>query len=347
MFFKHQARASSNFSHTRNSATLCCGLILLASMLFASCGGTTTASGTPTPTAKGNVSVLYAGSLVNLMEKKIGPAFTQATGYPFQGEGKGSSALANEIKGHLRTPDIFISASAAVDKSLMGSANGNYVSWYATFTRTEMVIGYSPQSKFAADFQATANGTKSWYSVLQEPGMRIGRTDPALDPKGIFTIILMELAEQYYHQPGLTTKILGSNNNTSQIFPEEELVARLGSGQLDAGFFYLNEVKDQNLPYVTLPSQINLSDPSMNSAYAKASYTDPKTSKKTVGAAIAYTITVPSTSKDTAGAIAFANFLLSSQGQAILMAGGLLQTNFVLNGDFSKVPSQLQQYFHT
>ena len=101
------------------------------------------------------------------MEKKIGSAFTQATGYPYEGEGKGSTALAAEIKGHLRTPDIFISASAAVDKSLMGSSNGNYVSWYATFTRTSMVIGYSPQSKFAADFQAAANGTKSWYSVLE------------------------------------------------------------------------------------------------------------------------------------------------------------------------------------
>lgn len=347
MFFKQQAQALSTLSHRRHVAATCCGLILLATMMLASCGGmTTTTSGTPTPTAKGNVSVLYAGSLVNLMEKKIGPAFTQATGYPFQGEGKGSSALANEITGHLRTPDIFISASAAVDKSLMGAANGNYVSWYATFTRTSMVIGYSPKSKFAADLQAAANGTKPWYSVLEEPGIRIGRTDPALDPKGISTIILMELAEQYYHQPGLTTKILGSNDNTSQIFPEEELVARLGSGQLDAGFFYLNEVKDQNLPYITLPTQINLSDPSMNSTYAKASYTDPKTHKKSVGAAIAYTITIPSTSKNMAGAIAFANFLLSSQGQAILQSDGLLQTTPKLYGEATKVPGQLQQYLH-
>ena len=342
MFFKRQVQTSSTFSHPWNIATLCCGLILLVSMLLAACGGAIVG----TSTAKGNVSVLYAGSLVNLMEKKVGPAFTRTTGYSYAGEGKGSSALANEIKGHLRSPDIFISASAAVDKSLMGSANGNYVSWYATFTRTEMVIGYSPQSKFAADFQAAANGTKSWYSVLQEPGIRIGRTDPALDPKGISTIILIELAEQYYHQTGLATKILGGNDNTSQIFPEEELTARLGSGQLDAGFFYLNEVKDQNLPYITLPDQINLSDPNLNTAYAQASYTDQKIHKKSVGAAIAYTITIPSTSKNMAGAIAFANFLLSSQGQTILMGDGLLQTNPVLFGDSTKVPTQLKLYFH-
>src|SRR5947209_7090481 len=198
------------------------------------------------------------------MERKIGPAFTQSSGYPYEGEGKGSTALANEIKGRLRFPDIFISADPAVNTTLMGAANGNYVSWYTTFIRTSMVIGYSPSSKFAADFRAAANSSRSWYQVLEEPGLRLGRTDPLLDPKGVRSIITMELAEQYYHQSGLASKVLGAAENTSQIFPEETLVARLGSGQLDAGFFYLNEVMDAKLPYVTLPTQINLSDPALN-----------------------------------------------------------------------------------
>jgi molybdate/tungstate transport system substrate-binding protein len=342
MSFKQQVQTPLNFSHSRNVVITCCGLILLVSMMLAACGGISSINSS---TAKGKVSVLYAGSLVNLMEKRVGPAFTQATGYSYEGEGKGSTALAAEIKGHLRSPDIFISADAAVDKTLMGSANGNYVSWYATFTRTSMVIGYNPQSKFAADFRAAAQGTKTWYSVLEEPGMRIGRTDPALDPKGIRTILLMELAEKYYNQPGLMQKILGSADNTGQLFPEEVLAARLGSGQLDAGFFYLNEVKDLNLPYITLPNQISLSDPTLNATYAAASYTDPKTHKKTVGAAIIYTITIPSTSKNAAGSIAFANFLLSSQGQTILTADGLLPTTPRVYGDATAVPGQLQRYF--
>src|ERR1700680_3938686 len=203
----------------RFAATMSC-FVLLLGVLLAACGGTTTTGSTATAAPKSKVSVAYAASLVNLMEKKVGPAFTQSTGYPYVGEGKGSSALANEIKGKLTFPDIFISASPAVNTTLMGATNGNYVSWYAPFCHSSLFIGYSSTSKFAADFQAVASGSKSWYSVLEQPGIRIGRTDPALDPKGVRTIIMTELAQTYYNQPGLSTKILGATNNSSQIFPE-------------------------------------------------------------------------------------------------------------------------------
>ncbi len=323
-------------------------LVLLMGMLLAACGSTGGNGGsTPTPTTapKTKVSVAYAGSLVNLMEKKVGPAFTQATGYPYQGEGKGSSALANEIKGKISFPDVFISASPAVNTTLMGASNGNYVSWYAPFIRSSLVIGYNSNSKFAADFQAVSSGSKSWYQVLEEPGIRIGRTDPALDPKGVRTIIMTELAQTYYNQPGLSSKILGAPNNTSQIFPEEELVARLTSGQLDAGFFYLNEAVDASIPYVTLPAQINMGDPSLNSTYAKATYKDPKTGTVTKGSAIVYTITVLNTARNKPGAIAFVQFLLSSQGQAFFTNDGLSTVTPKVTGDIAAVPSQLQSLF--
>lgn len=337
MFPGQQAFAPTN---RFTLAVKLCGLLFLLTILMAACGSSTTST-----TSKSKVSVLYAGSLVNLMEKKVGPAFTQSSGYPYEGEGKGSTALANEIKGKLRAPDIFISADPAVDQSLMGANNGNFVSWYATFTRTSMVIGYNPNSKFAADLQTAANGSKSWYQVLEEPGLRLGRTDPELDPKGYRTIFTLQLAETYYKQPGLAQKILGDTENASQIFPEEELVSRLGSGQLDAGFFYLNEVKEQHLPYISLPDQINLSDPGSNTSYAQVSYLNPKTNKTVKGGAIVYTITIPSTSKNKAGAIAFVNFILSSQGQAFFLQDGLLQTTAKVSGDPSAVPGQLQQYF--
>ena len=44
------------------------------------------------------VNVLYAGSLVNLMERSVGPAFEKETGLHFQGYAAGSNKIANEIK---------------------------------------------------------------------------------------------------------------------------------------------------------------------------------------------------------------------------------------------------------
>ena len=305
--------------------------------LLAGCGS----SGGAT-TSKGVVNVAYAGSLVNLMEHTLGPAFTTATGYGFQGKGAGSTALANQIKSKLITPDVFISASSKAYTPLEGSANGSLVSWHITFAATAMVIGYSPKSPFASQLQAAANGTTPWYQVLQTPGLRLGRTDPKLDPKGVSTLFTLQLAELYYNQPGLAQKILGANENAEQIFPEEDLVARLTSGQLDAGFFYQNEVIDAKLPYITLPKQINLSDNTLKSTYAAATYTSATGVQH--GAPILYSVTIPTTVRNQAGAVAFLQYLLGNAGQNILHADGILPTPITFTGDASKVPAALKSY---
>ena len=51
------------------------------------------ASTTKQPLAGQSVSVLYGGSLVQLMENQIGPAFRKASGCKYQGEGKGAFTL--------------------------------------------------------------------------------------------------------------------------------------------------------------------------------------------------------------------------------------------------------------
>lgn len=134
---------------------VCVGVALLAT----GCSSPeSTPTATPKPTAtiakgSGPVNVLYAGSLVDLLETQLSPGFHTATGYTFQGFGAGSSALATQIKGKVRQGDVFISASPAVNATLQGSANGSWASWYATFASSALVIGYNPQSKFAKDLK--------------------------------------------------------------------------------------------------------------------------------------------------------------------------------------------------
>jgi molybdate/tungstate transport system substrate-binding protein len=257
------------------------------------------------------INVLYAGSLVNLMEHGIGPGFQKATGDTFRGFAGGSNGLANQIKGKLRQGDVFVSANPNVDSNLMGPANGSWVSWYVTFAESPLKIGYNASSKFAADFKS-----KPWYEVLTEPGIRIGRTDSKLDPKGALTLQLMASAEQFYHRPGLAQQVLGVPENPAQVLPEETLVGRIQSGQLDAGFFYSTEITDAGIPSVALPAAI---------------------APKAV-----YTVTILRDAPHASGASRFVAFLLGTQGQRILEQHGLALRKPSVSGEVSSVPPDIR-----
>ncbi len=286
------------------------------------------------------VSVAYAGSLVNLIENKLAPDFEKATGYKYHGKAAGSTVLANAIRDKIIQPDVFISASTRAYERLEGAANGNEVKWNLVFASTSMVIGYSPLSQFAAQFDAAAAGTVPWYQVLQQPGVRLGRTDPTLDPKGVYAILVMQLASLYYNQSDIKETILGSDTNKAQIFPEADLVAYLKDGNLDAGFFYLNEVKDVDLPYVSLPVEINLGDPSQKDFYQQSSYQDAQ-GQTIVGEPILYSLTIPTKVENQAGAVEFVKHLLGSNGRQLLLGDGLSMIPLQVDGDLSAVPEEL------
>ncbi|HLW46268.1 MAG TPA: extracellular solute-binding protein [bacterium] len=286
--------------------------------------------------------ILYAGSLVALMEHDLGPAFTKADGVPVQGRAGGSIALAHMILDGLQSPDLFVSADPAVNKLLFRPGPAPSASWFLTFARTTMVVAYSPRSRFAGAFRDAASGQRVWYDVLSSPGLRLGRTDPRLDPKGYRTILVLQLAERYYHRPGLEARLLGAAENPAQTFPEEALVGRLESGQLDAGFFYLTEVTEQRLPYVTLPDAVNLGNPSMARSYAEVAYTDSK-GEIHRGAPILYTVTIPSTVQNFSAAVQFIEFLYGPAGRGILESHGLLPSRILVGGDSRAVPPPLRR----
>ena len=257
------------------------------------------------------VVVLYAGSLVNLMEHGVGPAFDKNTGDQFQGFAGGSNGLANQIKGRLRRGDVFISANPRVNDDLTGTANGDWVSWYINFAQSPLVIGYSPSSRFASELK-----TKPWYEVLQEPGIKIGRTDPKLDPKGALTVQLLDRAEQVYKLPGLAQKVLRAPDNPEQVRPEENLVGRLQSGLIDVGFFYSTETADLKIPAIVLPAEVALS--------------------------ARYTVTVLRDAAHPVAAIKFVDLLLGAQGRAVMQEHGLDTVKPSVGGDPGKIPAQIR-----
>ena len=224
------------------------------------------------PKARGEtvLNVAYAGSMASVMEGEIKQAARAQLGVSLQGRAQGASGLAQLILGNAIHPDVFISVTpspmAAVLKA--GMAAGA-----VPFAHTEMVIAYCPGSRFAPRFKAAAKSdAQPWWQILQEPGLRFGRTDPVTDPQGRNIIFVMQLAARLYKQPDLVQRILGPDINPQQIFTEPTVQARLQSGQLDAASAYKIQPASFHLPYVTLPHEINLGGIS-RAAYSEAGLT--------------------------------------------------------------------------
>lgn len=268
----------------------------------------TTAAATSAAATTGNVSVLSAGSLLDLMQKAIVPGFKSATGNTELNFSAGSTDLAADIKGKIKQGDVFVSASKKADESLMGAANGDWVSWYATFASSKLVLGYNPKSSFAADLK-----TKPWYDVVTEPKFRLGLTPPATDPKGVLAVQALDTVATARKLPVL--KSLGTD--TKNQFPETSLVAEIGSGQLDAGFFYLAEASSADIPTVPLTG---------------------------VDLEAKYTITVLNRAPNPAGAAAFVTYLLGPEGKAAMSKYGfVLASPITVTG--TGVPAALSSLF--
>jgi molybdate/tungstate transport system substrate-binding protein len=287
------------------------GLLLALTALLAACGpgkGGNGRQGTSAACAGGQrIQVLYAGSLVRLMEQGLAPAFQSATGCSgFQGFPGGSKELANEIKGRVRQANAFISADPGPDRLLMGRANGDWVSWYAVFARSSLLLAYNPKSPFAHQLR-----TKPWWKVVTEPGFRLGRTDPRLDPKGKLSVQALEEAARAHHDPALAVL----TRTQAGVFPEEDLVSRLQSGQLDAGFFYRVEAESAHLPTVGLGG---------------------------LDLAAKFTVTIPNRAPDRLGAETFVRFLLGREARTILANHGLTPMPPTVAGNVRAVPATLR-----
>src|ERR1700733_6766865 len=266
-------------THSR-SARL--GVLLALSCLAlaaAGCGSSSpsTSSGSSTGTkVSGTASIAYASSLQYLNDHTAGPAFATSTGYKYSGQGASSGTLSNEIAGGEITPNVFES----VGGDNITPLEPKFTKWYIQYAGTSMVVAYNPNSKYAPQFNAIKNGTKplsDLFTLLQTPGLKLGRTDPAIDPQGRDFIYMLELAQTYYHLPADTvTKILGGpegSSTSSQIYAESSLDSTLQSGQLDAASAFVTQAIELHLDYIPLPAAINLGSFALASSYQKASVT--------------------------------------------------------------------------
>jgi molybdate/tungstate transport system substrate-binding protein len=258
------------------------------------------------------LEVAYAGSMGSLMNGPVKKAAAQTLKLDIHGQAQGANALAQLIVGGSISPDVFISVTPSPMLTILHAGKATVAQPIA---HTEMVIAYSPKSRFAPKLDAAAKGKGNWWQVLEEPGFRFGRSDPSADPQGRNIIFTMMLAAKQYHQPDLVDKILGPAINPQQINLEASIQARLQSGELDAASAYRIQPGPFNLPYISLPNEINLSGESVHADHPDVSLT--VGGKTYLPEPLIYYAAALKDARNAKGAAAFLEWITGNEAQAI------------------------------
>ena len=98
--------------------------------------------------------------------------------------------------------------------------------WLVKFASAEMVIAYSPTSHYYTDLEKARIGETPWHKVLSEQGLKFGRTDPDLDPKGYYMILTAKLLNMCYNDSTIKQRILGDVHK-SEIVSFQKKLSRL------------------------------------------------------------------------------------------------------------------------
>ncbi|MGH3697736.1 MAG: hypothetical protein ACRDRX_27785 [Pseudonocardiaceae bacterium] len=99
--------------------------------------------------ATGEVLIGHAGVRNDLVRTELTPA---PQGITIKSQGGNTLAISRNIRNGSIKADLFGAAEANANQLLTGDANGNKVRWFATFVRNAIVVLYSPNSRYLAEF---------------------------------------------------------------------------------------------------------------------------------------------------------------------------------------------------
>lgn len=270
--------------------------------------------------------------------------------------GGGSSTMIEKITKGGEYADVLASADSFLIPKMM---EPKYADWYAEFAKNQMVIAYTDSSKYAGTITAD-----NWHEILNSPDVKYVISDPNTDPAGYRAVMTIQLAERAFGVDTIFLSLLGNHGKMTRTFADgtytidvtkaagdgklvigkdgPDVISILKSGKADYAIEYSSVVIQNGLPYITLPTGMDLSDQAENSKYATVKVkrkTSTGTSTETA-TAIVYGVTVPKNAKNPQAGIAWVKMLLEKTGQDILTADG--QTPIVPARGHGNVPAELK-----
>ncbi|HZO17452.1 MAG TPA: substrate-binding domain-containing protein [Gemmatimonadaceae bacterium] len=267
---------------------------------------------------EGPLVVFNAGSLARPLRAAL-DTFQLREGIRFEQEQAGSLETARKLTELGRVPDVIALADHEIFPQLLVP---EHASWYARFARNRMVLAHTPRS-----LHVDAITPGNWWQIVLRPKVETGHSDPNLDPAGYRALLVMQLAERYYRQPGLADR-LKRTIPARNIRPKEiDLVGLLETGELDYAFEYESVARGASLGYVELPDSVSLGSMRDSAFYATAMVRivghRPGATITMRGEPIVYGLSIPRRAPHPRLAERFVRFLLSDDGRRVLRANHL------------------------
>jgi molybdate/tungstate transport system substrate-binding protein len=275
--------------------------------------------------AQTRLTVFNAGSLGRPLREALDSFAAQEQGVEVAQENAGSLESARKLTELGKIPDVIALADEAVFPALLIP---RFTGWDVAFARNEMVLAFTDRSVGAAEITPA-----NWTAILLRPGVRIGRSDPALDPNGYRALLVCQLEERRAHAPGLAARLLAAMPERYMRPKEADLVALVQTGDLDYAWSYRSVAQTAGLRYVDLPPEVDLSDPTRAALYATASVMIPGAGARRApdgprdtlalhGTPILYALSIPRDAPQAGLARRFVTWLLGPAGRAILLRDG-------------------------
>ncbi len=273
---------------------------------------------------QGDLVVYHAGSLAipfELIEKEFEAIYPKVDVKRTSG---GSVDIARKVTELGDKVDILASADYKVVDTLLIP---DFAQWNALFAKNSMVIMYTDKSIYADEINET-----NWYNILLRDGVNFGHSVPDSDPCGYRSVLLWQLAEEYYQDEGLAEKLAAACPEKNIRPKSVELISLLETGGLDYAFEYESVARQHALnnpifKYVMLPDEINLSSVEHKDFYLNSSIDlkgkNPGEVITTKGEPIVYSVTMPTTGEHQELAVEFLKFFFNKdQGLKIFEDNG-------------------------
>jgi molybdate/tungstate transport system substrate-binding protein len=302
--------------------------------------------------ARQSVSIFIAGSLIEPFKALEAAYEAENPDFDIKVEAHGSIQVIRHVTEIHDLIDIVIPADYRLIPMMMYShrvpeTGDPYANYALQIARNRLVLTYTPQSRYANEINAD-----NWYEILARKDVKFGLSDPRFDAAGYRSLMILQLAEQYYQDPSIFEKIfLGRFKNPITVYKEAgqqvikvpelleikegsnvvlrggsvALLALLESGDVDYAFEYESVAQQHDLSAIRLPVELSLSDPSYAEWYAKVRVKLDYQRFSTVtpefeGEVITYGLTIPSNAPNPEGALGFIQFFLGTEGKKIMEA---------------------------